>query len=386
MPGPAPTPVFLSATLRVDLAALAGSRTSSFAQVRRARIALLAADGVSNARIGRQVGADAKTVRLWRERMAAAPALTSLEDRRRSGRPPTIPAEVRAKAISLACDRPVKSKAPFRLVWTRRSLSDALARDTGVRLSVSEIGRILSARELGPHRVRPWLHCQDPAFDDKIGPICRLYIEPPDDTTVLCVDEKRLFAHKRPAELVPARPGEPGHVEFEYSRHGSSVLLAAFDIRSGKVFGDCRKRRTGADLVEFMELVAASHSGKVCVIWDNLNVHCDGADRRWARFNERHGGRFEFEYTPKHASWTNQVEIWFSILHRRVLRHGSFGSVDTVNSEVLGFIGHWNDCEAHPFRWKFRGTTKPGQRGFVRHRARTPRRPLDPPRTSEQAA
>jgi hypothetical protein len=118
----------------------------------------------------------------------------------------------------------------------------------------------------------------------------------------------------------------------------------------------------------------------------NLNVHYDGADKRWSRFNERHGGRFEFIYTPKHASWTNQVEIWFSILHRRVLKHGSFGSVEAVNREVLGFIDYWNDNEAHPFRWKFRGTTKPHQRGFVRHHGRTPHRPLDRLWAPEQAA
>ena len=366
--------------------ALASSQRAPYAQVRRARIILLAADGFSNAEIARWLCTDEKTARRWRDRFAAAPGLAALQDRRRSGRPPRIAPAVRAKVISLACDRPADCKAPFRLVWTRKSLADAVAKATDVRMSESEIGRILSARELRPHRVRPWLHCQDPAFNEKIEPICRLYIEPPADTAVLCIDEKRLFARKHPAELQLARPGEPGHVEFEYSRHGSSVLLAAFEVRTGKVFGNCRDRRTGDDLVEYMELVAAQYDGKVCVIWDNLNVHYDGADKRWSRFNERHGGRFEFIYTPKHASWTNQVEIWFSILHRRVLKHGSFGSVEAVNREVLGFIDYWNDNEAHPFRWKFRGTTKPHQRGFVRHHGRTPHRPLDRLWAPEQAA
>lgn len=386
MPGPPATKVVVPSNLQAELQALSNRQTAPAALVRRATIVLLAVDGLANAEIARRISSDEKTVRRWRERFASMPKLDSLLDRPRSGRPPVICPTVRAKVISLACDRPPKSKVPFRLIWTRRSLGDAVEQATGIRLSVSEIGRILSARELRPHRVRPWLHCQDPAFDKKIGPICRVYLQPPEDTTVLCIDEKRLFAHKRPAELQPARPGEPGHVEFEYSRHGSSVLLAAFDIKTGKVFGDCRPRRTGADLVEYLELVAAQVDGKVIVIWDNLNVHYDGADQRWTRFNERHGGRFEFVYTPKHASWTNQVEIWFSILHRRVLKYGSFPSDEAVNEEVLGFIQHWNAEEAHPFKWSFRGTTKPNERGFIRNHGRTEDRVLGRVVAQEQAA
>lgn len=92
------------------------------------------------------------------------------------------------------------------------------------------------------------------------------------------------------------------------------------------------------------------------MIWDNLNVHYDGKARRWSAFNERYGHRFTFVYTPKHASWVNQVEIWFSILERRVLRNGSFANVAEVVERTTGYIDHWNSEEAHPFNWTFRGT------------------------------
>ncbi len=92
------------------------------------------------------------------------------------------------------------------------------------------------------------------------------------------------------------------------------------------------------------------------VVWDNLNVHYDGEPMRWTEFNKRHGGRFRFVHTPKHASWVNQVEIWFSILERRLLRNGSFGSVDAVVERTLGYVDHWNEHERHPFEWTFRGT------------------------------
>lgn len=108
-----------------------------------------------------------------------------------------------------------------------------------------------------------------------------------------------------------------------------------------------------------MEAVARRVPGPVVVIWDQLNVHTDGPSKRWTEFNARHGGRFTFVHTPKHASWLNQVECWFSILERRLLRHGSFPDVDAVNARVEGFIGHWNEHEAHPFNWTFRGSFGP---------------------------
>ncbi len=143
--------------------------------------------------------------------------------------------------------------------------------------------------------------------------------------------------------------------EFEYIRHKTSTLIAAFDIRTGEVYGQCR-RRTAKGLIAFLDAVAKRHPvGLVYIVWDNLNVH---HGKRWAEFNDRHGGRFRFVYTPKHASWVNQIEIWFSILQRRVLKHGSFVTKRELEIAVLGFIRCWNRVEAHPFRWTFRGFRK----------------------------
>jgi transposase len=132
--------------------------------------------------------------------------------------------------------------------------------------------------------------------------------------------------------------------------------LAAFNTGTGKVFGQVRLRRTANDLVSFMESVAARYEGReIYVVWDNLNIHHDGPHERWSKFNEAQGGRFHFVYTPIHASWTNQVEIWFSILHRRILKYGSFTSVVAVMQRVDDFIDRWNDTEGHAFNWTFRG-------------------------------
>jgi transposase len=187
--------------------------------------------------------------------------------------------------------------------------------------------------------------------------ICELYIRPPAGATVVSLDEKTgMQALER---IHPTRQTRKGvRYEFEYARHGTSTLIAAFNIKTGDVFGRLR-RRTAAGLVRFMEELAKKYpTGPVYVVWDNLNVHYDGRDRRWTRFNERQRGRFHFVYTPKHASWVNQIEIWFSILQRRVLQHSSFSTKKELSAAVRGFINYWNRVLAHPFRWTFRGVRK----------------------------
>jgi transposase len=248
-------------------------------------------------------------------------------------------------------------KAPFRAVWTLATLADALHLETGVRIGKSEVWRILNGGDIRPHRVRLWLHSPDPEFRPKIARICDLYTSPPDGATVLCVDEKpgmQALTHRHP--MREARRGVAGRKEFEYRRQGTRTLIASFNIRTGEVLARCGPRRTAKDLLAFMERVAAHHPvGPVYIVWDNLNIHHGD---RWREFNERHGGRFHFVHTPLHASWANQVEIWFGILSRRVLKHGSFSSAAALTAEVRAFISYWNRVEAHPFRWTFRGRWK----------------------------
>lgn len=354
MPGPSAAAVTLSPELREFLESIVRSQTAEVRLVRRAQIALLAEQNVSNAEIARKLDFTEKTVRLWRARIASYPDLLSLFDRPRSGRPRDVPLEVRLQLVRLACERPEDDKTPFRDIWTQEALQEALIAECGWWLSTSEIGRILRARDIRPHRIRMWLNSQDPDFGAKARKVCRYYLDPPPGATVLCIDEKRLFAHERLAPLRAANGRWPVRKEFGYRRKGTSTLLGAFDVRTGEVYGECRPRRTAADLLEFLETLADHIPGQVVVIWDNLNVHMDGADHRWSEFNTRHGGRFTFVYTPIHASWLNQIEIWFSTLERRLLRHGSFASVEVLTQRVEDFIRHYNTHEAHPYRWTFR--------------------------------
>ena len=334
------------------------SRRASSGRVQRARIVLLAARGASNAAIGRECQCTENTVRKWRTRFEARPKLRTLNDDMRTGRPPTIPMFVRLELVKLACDRPAKCKLPFREVWTLDALRVALRQVTGFVVSKTEIRRILADEEIRPHHVRLWLHSPDPNFRPKVRAICEVYVaQPAPGDTVLCIDEKtgmQALEHKHPFKQ-PIR-GRAGRRELEYIRHGTRTLFAAFNPHTGHVFGECSERRKAVDLMRFMERVAKQYpTGNVTIVWDNLNIHHGAA---WDAFNLRHGGRFRFLYTPLHASWVNQVEIWFSILARRVLKHASFRDLDELVRAVDGFVAHWNAHEAHPFRWVFRGRFK----------------------------
>jgi transposase len=171
---------------------------------------------------------------------------------------------------------------------------------------------------------------------------------------VICVDEKtgmqvlRRIHHGR-----PAAPGQLARREFEYERFGTRCLLTGFEVHTGEVFGRILEGRTAPQTVSFMEELARWRpNGEIHVVWDNLNTHLG---ERWEDFNRRHGGRFHFHFTPIHASWVNQVECFFSILARRVLRHGDFSSIEDFEWKLKTFLVEWNEHEAHPFRWTFTG-------------------------------
>jgi len=386
--GPAPQKLKIGRWLRRRLRIVAGRRRTPYAIVQRAKILLLAHRGFGGEEIARKLGCSSRTVRKWKARFRARPRFDTLNEAERSGRPAVVPVDVRCELIRLACDRPEgdESPAPFRDVWTHQALADALEARTSYRLSVSEVGRILRNEELRPHRVKIWLKSSDPQFKEKAKRICDLYLEPPQGAAVVCVDEKPLQVLQRVQQTHVGPDGEVRY-EFEYKRHGTQSLLAAFDIRTGRVFGRVVKKRTGKALVTFMNALARRYpTGDVYVVWDNLNTHYDGRDARWTKFNERQGGRFHFVYTPKHASWLNQVEIWFSILQRRILRYGDFDNPAAQKARVDGFIRHWNRFECHPFRWTWRSNARKNRRRKRRRpsgrRARTALCPSSKPKSS----
>jgi len=343
---------------QAELERRASGRMVAHQDVLRAAILLaLVADPPPSA-ASRRTRVDVKTVRRWRDRFLAE-GLPGLEDRDRSGRPPRISPEVRYETISLACGKPEEFGVLFRDVWTCESLARCIL-DRHPELGTfdpSTAWRYLHAADVRPHHEEMWLHSPDPEFRLKVAAICALYVCVPPGSVVLCVDEKTgMQALGRPHPVRPAGPHRARRKDSDYIRNGTRALIAAFNPHTGKVFGRIGATRTADDLVAFMEALAVEYpTGDVHIVWDNLNTHKDGPAKRWTAFNARHGNRFHFHYTPIHASWVNQVESWFSILQKRILRHGVFDSVEALTERVAGFIDHWNEASCRPFHWKFKG-------------------------------
>lgn len=318
---------------------------------------LLAAAGESVASIARMLGTSRARVSEWLGRFQRH-RLDGLRDLPRSGRPPEIAPLERHQVIAAAC----RSPEAFGLqgtLWTHQRLRHAVVSAGLVRaISAATVGRILQEAEIKPHRVKMWCHSDDPAQEEKMRAIVDLYVHPPKGEPVLSIDEKtgiQALSRRRP--LMSAGPGRAGRFDFGYKRNGTRCLFACFNVGTGKILGRCTRQRKRSDFLAFMDRVASVYrQRRVHVVLDNLNTHCDtGQGAFMTDWNRNHGDRFVFHYTPTYGSWLNQIELWFSVLSRRILRYGNFHSPDDLVAAIMAFIREWNQTEAHLFRWTYEG-------------------------------
>jgi transposase len=337
---------------QAELEALVRQRTGSQRDVLRARIALMANQGTNTKEIATALGVSQQTVSKWR-RLAALKGKDGLLEAARPGRPRRISDKARLELVALACEGAAE-KAKGRSTPTLDELRE-LAAERGIvdSLSRSHLHGILQEADLHPHRVAIWLHSPDPAFREKVNVICSLYRKAPAGSVVLSIDEKTgMQAISRKHLDRPPRPGVLRRHEFEYVRHGTQALIAALDVHSGRTLAACGPTRTQADLLAFMEQVAKAYPHQqVHIVWDNLNTHRAGV---WEDFNEKHGGRFQFHYTPIHASWVNQIELLFGIFSRRVLRNASHTSTEHLRDRTLAWFLE-RSLAPKPFKWSFKG-------------------------------
>jgi len=325
----------------------------------RAKIILTLAKDPCVTHASNHLDLDRKTVRKWRDRYLEG-GRKGLGTRKRTGAPIQIDAVSRCQVIGMACGKPSDYGVSHRKIWTLDALLETYHNKYPSldSMSRSSLHRILRDADIRPHRMRLWLHSPDPLFREKVTEVCERYLNPPPGSVVISVDEKtgmQALGRKHPVQY--PQKDQYGRFDHEYIRNGTRKLLAAFNVQTGQVYGEVRSSRKGEDLVEFMEAVAmrVPADKQVHVIWDNLNIHYDGPGKRWTHFNKRHKGRFHFHYTPIHASWVNQIELFFGILHRRILKYGVHNSLEELDIDVMGFIDHWNKHEAHPFLWTFKG-------------------------------
>ena len=333
---------------RHELERIVRSRTAERRMVERARIVLAAAEGRSAARIASEVGCSEPTVKKWRRRYELD-GLAGLADAPRTGRPLVHGPQTRARLIALACTRPGGNESGLRRErWTHRELGEQ------VGMSESQAHAILRAAEIKPHLLEQWVMSElGPDFDAQAANVCGLYLDPPEGTLVVSIDEKTGIQAKAPTRPdVQAQPGKPARREHEYRRNGTQNLFAALRVHSGEVSAMPSKTRNRYDLLRFLDqLEREIPSGQhVVAITDNLSTRTTAEVEQWLQDHPR----WQFVFTPTHASWLNQVEIFFSILARRLLKRGAFTSENDLAQQMLAFVETYNQT-ARPFNWTYTG-------------------------------
>jgi transposase len=307
---------------------------------KRARIVLLAADGVPNAVIARTVGVSRPTVIGWRDRYAAG-GVAALEDEPRPGRPAEI-SEADVVVATLADD----GRPPERLGithWSARFLAGELG------ISFSSVARIWRKWKIQPHRLETFKFSTDPDLEAKIRDVVGLYLHPPDNAVVVSVDEKsQIQALDRTAPMLPLRPGLPARQTYDYKRNGTTTLFAALQVATGKITADaCYPRHRHQEFLRFLKKVAAAHPAvDLHVVLDNYGTHKHPEVRAWLAKNPR----VTLHFTPTGCSWLNMVEIFFGIITRQAIRRGTFRSVKDLTAAIGIFIDAYND-RCQPFSW-----------------------------------
>jgi transposase len=339
-------PLVVSDTDRAELQRRVRTPTRPQRDVIRARIVLLAAQGHSNRAIAELVGLHHPPGGMGRQRYVAGGGAGRAEPKR-PGRPLVHGHDQRLAILKTITQTP---PAPASR-WTMAAIAGRLAGEVGI--SASQVWRICRSLDLKPWQVRSWMTSHDPDFLAKAAEVCGLYLDPPEGAVVFSVDEKTsMQATSRVNPTRPADPGRPARQEFEYRRHGTAVLFAALDVHQGEVIPRISDSSRSANFVAFLaELDAAVPADRaVHVIADNLSAHKTPAVRQFLAAHPR----ITLHHTPTHASWLNQVELFFSILTRGLLRHGEFDSVEELGARILAFINDYNQ-QAKPFRWTYDG-------------------------------
>ncbi len=226
--------------------------------------------------------------------------------------------------------------------WSSRLLADHL------KTSSSTVAKAWREAGVAPWRVETFKFSTDPELVAKVSDVVGLYLAPPEDAIVLCVDEKsQIQALDRTAPMLPMQPGLPERRTHDYKRHGTTTLFAALEIATGKITGRCQPRHRHQEFLRFLKDVARAYPDReLHLVMDNYAAHKRIEIRGWLAANPR----VRVHFTPTSASWMNMVEIWFGIIERQAIHRGSFGSVRELNTKIRAFINGWND-RAHPFVW-----------------------------------
>ncbi len=334
-----PEALEVSDEARRTLEGWVGASTSPQRMVMRARIVLLASQGVSNRRIAREVGTSRPTVVLWRNRFVAGGVAALVEDAPGRGRPASISsAKVRRIVKATTQTRPRGATH-----WSTRTMAEAQG------ISHATVQRIWDAHGLQPHRVKTFKLSRDKRFVEKLTDVVGVYLNPPDKAVVLCVDEKsQIQALDRTQPGLPLKKGRCGTMTHDYKRNGTTTLFAALNTLEGTVIGTCYPRHRNIEFRRFLRQIDQSIPPELDIhmILDNYGTHKHPQVQSWLAKHQR----FHLHFTPTSSSWLNLVERWFRELTDKRIRRGSFSSVPELIIAIEEFIAVNNDAPK-PFVW-----------------------------------
>ncbi|QDV09841.1 Chromosome-anchoring protein RacA [Planctomycetes bacterium Poly30] len=324
---------------KAELQRLARRRNVGVVVAERARIILECGKGLENIQVAERLGITNQTVGKWRKRFIDS-RLDGLSDDFRSGRPRSVSDRDVEKIVDTTLHKDPKAATH----WSSRMLAEQLG------VSPTAVQRVWRAFGLQPHRTESFSLSKDPYFVEKVRDVVGLYMSPPDNALVLCVDEKsQMQALERSQPLLPMQPTHPDRRTATYSRNGTTSLFAALDIATGRVIGKTFRRHRASEFIRFLGEIdsAVPADLELHLVLDNYATHKTPEVKRWLL---RHP-RFHMHFTPTSSSWLNLVESFFSIVERRVTKRGNHQSVTALEKDIRVFLDDHNS-DPRPFVWK----------------------------------
>jgi len=335
--------ITLSSQERAQLEENIRSRKTSIRLHERSQIILLASEGVTNGAIAHELKISPNKVGRWRNRYA---------DKRHAGIEKDLPrgnnqggkssieqAKLRSRVIEMTMQPPIDNATH----WSTRSMAKALS------TSDSFVRRVWKSCGFKPHLIKQFKISNDPKFEEKLTDVVGLYLSPPENAVVLCVDEKSsIQALDRTQPGLPLKKGRAGTMTHDYKRHGTSTLFAALNVQSGEVIGECKKRHRHQEFLAFLKTVEKQtpKDKSLHLIVDNYATHKHEKVKSWLKRNKR----VQLHFIPTSSSWLNLVERFFSVITEKQIRRGVFSSVADLEQKIEAFLEKYND-DPKPFVW-----------------------------------
>jgi transposase len=336
-------PITATESERLELLTMRRSLKIERRYSQRAEVILLSLEGKTLDAIIAETGMSKPGVNKWRQRFRES-GVEGLKDAPRSGKPAIITAEQKATVIQKACEKPEGGYTN----WSQRRIAQS------VGISQTRVHRILKAADLKPHKIEYWCgKSPDPEFESKMVNIVGLYMNPPENAIVICVDEKtQIQALDRSQPVLPLKEKAPKRMTATYKRNGTVALIAALAVHSGEITARTMASNNAENFLSFLKKLDRTYRNKTLhIIVDNLSIHKDKSVKEWLEGKRK----VKLHFTPTYASWLNQIEIWFNILSKDVLKGGVWKSTAQLTSQMLDYIKTYNQTRAKPFAWTYTG-------------------------------